>query len=380
MKVLHISDSYEGGGAEAVLRDTIKVCEELGYQNNIFVSDKKTNLISYVFSIKNYKQLLKKLNEFKPAIIHLHNYYHYLSPSILFAIKKYKKTVQCKVIFTAHDYHIICPNSGFQYFKNDKRYNFDCKVNNINLLCRFDHRTIYHSLLKVMQHLLCYKVLKLRDVFDVIISPSEFLKNTFINYGVIQPITVIRNPVAITKSERKYLLEDNCIHMVFVGRITPEKGLAEFINKINKETKEHMHLHIYGSGESLEMIKSLQCRKYFTISFHGFIDRSSLISEISKYHIFVLPSIWFENAPISIIEATAAGLPILVPNYGGLAEIAKETLLHYEFDYEKDNISELIKQASLLKGNNKLIHPENFSYTTYKLSINSLYTDNKFVD
>ncbi len=91
MKVLHISDSYEGGGAEAVLRDTIKVCEELGYQNEIFVSQGKTTIISYVFSIGYYEKLLEKLIDFKPDIVHLHNYYHYLSPSVLYALKKYKK-------------------------------------------------------------------------------------------------------------------------------------------------------------------------------------------------------------------------------------------------------------------------------------------------
>lgn len=380
MKVLHISDSYEGGGAEAVLRDTIKVSEELGYQNDIFTSDKKINLISYVYSIKNYKKLLKKLNEFKPNIIHLHNYYHYLSPSILLAIKKYKKMVKCKVIFTAHDYHIICPNSGFQYFKDNKRYNFDPIENNINLFFRFDHRTIFHSILKVSQHLLCYKLLNLRAVFDVIISPSEFLKSTLMNYGIKQPIKVIRNPVAITVGERKDLLEDSSIHIVFVGRLTPEKGLVEFINKINKETKESINLHIYGVGESLGLIKSLQCRQGFTISFHGFIDRNSLISEISKYHIFVLPSIWFENAPLSIIEAASAGLPIIVPNYGGLAEIAKEAMYHYEFDYAGDSISKFINQAFQLKGSNKLIHPEKYSYSTYKLSINNVYTEDILID
>ncbi|EOY4399452.1 TPA: glycosyltransferase [Klebsiella michiganensis] len=375
MKVLHISDSYEGGGAEAVLRDTITVSQELGYQNDTFVSREKTSIASYVYSFSCYNQLFQKLNDFKPDIIHLHNYYHYLSPSVLYALKKYKKYQRIKVIFTAHDYHIICPNSGFQYFKDGKRFNFDHNRKNLSLFKKFDHRSHAHSVLKIMQHFLCYRILKLNDVFDFIISPSNFMKSTLLNYGITKPIRVIRNPVCIINSERQFLLDDDSVHIVYVGRLTPEKGLVEFINKLNRETKEPIQLHLYGSGPSAEVIKSIKYRKDLKVIFHGFIDRNLLVTEISKYHMFVLPSIWLENAPVSIIEAAAAGLPVIVPNYGGLAEIAKETLYHYEFDYEDNDLSNIITQAAAMKGKNKLNDPNSFSYKTYKDSIRRLYTD-----
>lgn len=96
MKVLHVSDSYEGGGAEAVLRDTIKVSEELGYHNDIFISQEKTSITSYIFSRDYYVKFLQKLNDFKPDVVHLHNYYHYLSPSILYALKNIEEISKLK--------------------------------------------------------------------------------------------------------------------------------------------------------------------------------------------------------------------------------------------------------------------------------------------
>ncbi|MBX4510643.1 hypothetical protein CF032_29020 [Klebsiella oxytoca] len=226
-----------------------------------------------------------------------------------------------------------------------------------------------------MQHLLCYKFLNLTEVIDLIISPSHFMKTTLLNYDIAKPIKVIRNPVFIADVERQPLLKDDCIHIVYVGRLTPEKGLVEFIKKINKETKQVIHFHIYGAGESADAIKSLKCRKDLEVIFHGFIDRGTLITEISKYHIFVLPSIWLENAPVSIVEAAAAGLPIIVPNYGGLAEMAEESLYYYKFDFEGNDLSQVITQAAIMRGMNKLSNPNDFSYDVYKENIRKVYIE-----
>ncbi|HBY1083260.1 TPA: glycosyltransferase, partial [Klebsiella pneumoniae] len=102
-------------------------------------------------------------------------------------------------------------------------------------------------------------------------SPSHFMKSTLSNYGITKPISVIRNPVSIANTERQILLNDGSIHIVYVGRLTPEKGIVEFIKKVNHETTQVIHLHIYGAGESAEEIKSIKCREGFKILFHGFI-------------------------------------------------------------------------------------------------------------
>src|SRR5476651_1183202 len=121
--ILHVADSLNGGGAEAVFRDTIIATESLGYINHVYVSDGKTSFMSYIYSMKHKRLLLAELKKLKPDILHLQNFYHYLSPSVLAAIKIYKKNHKLHVVFTAHDYHLICPNSGFQYFEGGLRKN-----------------------------------------------------------------------------------------------------------------------------------------------------------------------------------------------------------------------------------------------------------------
>ncbi|MBL5824664.1 glycosyltransferase family 4 protein [Serratia fonticola] len=373
MKVLHISDKFEGGGAEAVFRDTLRISSELGFENHTLCSDGEVSVFSYIFSFKYFFKTVKILNDIKPDIIHIHNYYHFLTPSILCAIGKYKKKEKCKVIYTAHDYHLVCPNSGFQFFKNGERKSFDPKNNNIKLDLKFDHRSSAHSLLKKAQHIVNYRMLNSISAIDHIISPSYFLMNVFKAYGITKKISVIRNPVKFLPIDKINKNHCELVNLVFMGRLSAEKGIIEFINKINKESTKNIAFHLYGDGELKEEIKKMTIRDGVKIIQHGFRLRDDLIAEISKYDIFVLPSIWFENAPISIIEAAAAGLPVLVPNYGGMIEMANLTLYHYEYNYDSWGIDSLIDNALKHKGMNRVADENSLSYENYKNEIDALY-------
>lgn len=380
-KILHISETFEGGGAEAVFRDTLKISEKLGFTNEYFVSDGNVSAISYVFSFAQYFRLKKELTNYLPDVIHIHNYYHYLTPSILKAIEKYKNENKCKVIFTAHDYHLICPNSGLQYFENHHRYSFDSKKDSVTYGKKFDHRSWAHSTLKLLQFTLSYRFLKLQNIFDVIVSPSNFLRETFINYGVRNEIRVIRNPanfkqIEINK-EKKTKKDINDIDLVFIGRLSPEKGLLEFIDNINNKCTLSINLHIYGKGilEKDIDLKSRELRVGFNIIKHGFVDSSTILDVLTQYDIFVLPSVWYENAPLSIIEASIAGLPVVIPNSGGLLEMAQLTKHFFPYEYDEENFDTIMQKAFLFKGENGVLNEKLFSEDTYQKEILRLYTE-----
>lgn len=377
-KILHISETFEGGGAEAVFRDTLKISEKLGFTNDYFVSDGNISVFSYIFSLAQYFRLKNKLTNYLPDVIHIHNYYHYLTPSILKAIEEYKNKNKCKVIFTAHDYHLICPNSGLQYFENKHRYNFDSKKDNISFRKKFDHRSWVHSTLKLLQFSVSYRLLKLQNTFDVIVSPSNFLRETFINYGVTSEIRIVRNPASFKEIKvNKGINQTKDINLVFVGRLSPEKGVLEFIDNINNKCTLSINLHIYGKGvlESDIDLKKKGLRPGFEIIKHGFVDSSTILDAISQHDIFVLPSIWYENAPLSIVEASIAGLPVVIPNSGGLLEMAQLTKHFFPYEYDEKNFDTLIQKALLFKGKNGVLNKELFSEATYQKEIFRLYTE-----
>lgn len=388
LKILHLADQYEGGGAESVFRDTIKISEQLNFINKVIFSNSKTNPISYVFSIKYFIITMYNILKFKPNVIHLHNYYHFLSPSILIAIKAARLcSFKFKVIFTAHDYHLICPNSGFQYFTKTGRKNFNYKEKNMSYSYVFDERSYLHSLLKKIQHFLNYKILLAQNVIDVIVSPSYFLKEVFEIYGVKQKIHVIRNPIDLAKKvidenaivEPEFYTETNSnnpIRIVFIGRVTPEKGLKKFVTLLEKNIDKFYEIHIFGVGEELADIINRKINSdKLTIITHGFVPREELPTLIKNYDLFVLPSLWVENAPISVIEAAKQGLPVLVPDYGGLKEMAELTEFFFFFDLDNPyTLSSVIDMAITKRKQNKIIDEEIFSRDIYKEKIKEIYT------
>lgn len=374
MNVLLLSDSYEGGGAEAVFRDTLKASSEAGFLTEYFVPEQKTNALSYIFSFHNYRRLKQRLAMFRPDIVHLHNYYHFLSPSVLLAIREYKSRHACRVIYTAHDFHLLCPNSGFQHFLHGERKNFSTGYNDMRLSCVFDHRSRLHSLLKVLQHVMAYRWLHLREVLDIIITPSEFLKSVMRRYGITAPIEVVRNPVTMPNVLRAEAAKGSTLHLVYAGRLSPEKGLEEFLHKLNMQTTQNIVFHIYGEGELSGQLERIPCRRGLSVVLHGRVERNQVMEEIARYDVFVLPSVWYENAPVSLAEAASAGVPLLVPYYGGLLEMARESRHYFTFDYEDDeDLTELLHCAAQFRGKNSLVSAGQFSSENYRKRIEAIY-------
>ena len=381
-KILFISDYLVAGGAENVLNITMELLKK-DYYIDIFYGSKEKKLpnnpCSYIFSLKFKNQLLKKLIDYKPNIIILFNYYHLLSPSILYAIKQYKKKNKVKVIMSVHDFHILSPNSGFYYYKW-----FSKKLINLNrnpslkdmFLYKWDERGVVYNYLKLFQWIFNYKILKLHNVIDVFMSPSEFLAS-FLKEK-FNRVYMVRNPLfndnQMIESIEYSQKDSKNIQLVYFGRVSYEKGLFEFINKL-KDIDLDYTFSIIGKGDENYLNKLQQLinknKLENRIIFLGYKRYDELLKILNKYDIFVLPSLWYENAPLSLVEASMNGLKLLTMNYGGMKEIAKicGNCCLLDKDYNSMDIKKCIinlrnKQFAF---NNKII--ELFSYINYQKNV-----------
>jgi glycosyltransferase involved in cell wall biosynthesis len=378
-KILFISDYLIAGGAENVLNITIDILKDK-YDIALFYGSKEKKLpnnpFSYIYSLKFKYKLMNKLLDYKPDIIILFNYYHLLSPSILSAIRKYKEQNKVKVIMSVHDFHILAPNSGFYYYKW-----FSKKLITLNknpslkdlILYKWDERGVIYSYLKVLQWIFNYKILKLQNVIDIFISPSEFLG--FFLKKEFKNVHIIRNPLFKnnTSMKQKWHLKNTSktIKLVYFGRISYEKGLYEFLMKM-RNVKIDYTFTIIGNGNKDYISKLKNFIKQNSleqkIKFLGYKPYNELLKSIYNYDIFVLPSILCENAPLSLIEASISGLKLLTMNYGGMKEIAQICGNYYLLDknYDVKNLENalinLTKEQFIL--NNKI--KELFSYTNYQ--------------
>ncbi len=152
---------------------------------------------------------------------------------------------------------------------------------------------------------------------------------------------VIRNPISSdfkVQAREKTGNGNKEIRLVYVGRIASEKGtdlLLEMLASIKNEIS--FHLDIYGTGPLSGEINPMATRFGLTemVTYHGFKPFGGIQEAFAGYDAFIMSSIWYENAPLSIVEAAMNGLKIIVPGMGGMKELAE--LCGNAFLYELGN-------------------------------------------
>jgi glycosyltransferase involved in cell wall biosynthesis len=341
LKVLHIHSYDNKGGAETVFQITRKIQETenfSGYINSGHSNEssdigfrsweddnKFTGTINYVFSRHNYL-VLKRFLELTPVdIIHIHGFFSSLSPSILLAIKKIKKTQKLKVIQTLHDFHLVCPNAGlYNYSKNElceRCVGKKVKLSIFTMNC--DRRGFIHSFIKGIRSFLANNIFKHRDIIDYFICPSEFMKTKLLEDG-IDPgkIAVIRNPIVIkdfvTGAEKKNII-------CYFGRFSKEKNLEFLINVFSlwkEKRKNDFRLLLIGEGEEEKNLRELASTSSARtdIIFKEFMPHDKLEETLREVKYLSLTSNCYENAPMTIIEALSLNIISIAPNIGGMKE------------------------------------------------------------
>ncbi len=373
LNILHLNSRDFRGGSETVFNITRKnpFCE------NNYSGYYKTNLssggmpdvqfdswehesrikgaIHYIYSRKNYEELLKFVRSRKIDVIHFHDLFSSLSVSVYAALKLIKKNSTIKIIQTVHDYNLVCPNSTlFNYSRNsicEKCIGKKIKADIIFRNC--DRRGWFHSALKGIRSILAENIYSNKEIVDLYIAPSNFIKEKMMMDGISEDkIILLRNPIqksAIEFSECR----ENII--CYFGRLSKEKNteflLDTFIAWKNK-TKNNYKFLIIGEGESESRLNDIAAKSEWAndVLFKPFLAHSDLMNEIKTAKYFTMASIWYENAPMVILEAVSAGLIPLVPDMGGMRETAAD-LLECGAVYAPNNSANWIRKIIDLEEN-----------------------------
>ncbi len=360
MNILIISDFLYGGGAEVVFREMRDALLSFGHIVDTYWGAEKPKLmkspIKYIYNTDTLSNLSIIFEKKIYDVVIVLNYASCLSPSVWAIIGKYKKIQNYKVLYNAHDAHLICPNSGLNYFKNDKMFRFNAyKGISSFMFKRLDHRGILFSELKKLQWLLAFRVLRSFKIIDLILVPSNFLKDRInLMYPKIE-IKLLRNPCLDTvdnqQQEFEQIGDSKCINMIFIGRISQEKGILPFIEGISKINDDFL-FDIYGTGPEEKKIQNLidNLNLGAKIKLRGYHEHSEIIKIIGKYDVLILPSIMCENAPMSIVEAANHNLFILSMNYGGMKDISEAVGNDVLIDsYNPDEIKTAMNQIRHMK-------------------------------
>ena len=266
-----------------------------------------------IYSREAKKKIMQVIDDFKPDIVHMNNINFQLTPSIIYGIKK--KGV--KLVQTVHDYQMICPNHLLYNFDKNTPCEKCVKGSHINCIKnKCIHNSTVKSILGVIEAKL-YSLLKTYKKVDLFVCPSNFLENKLLSAkgyykGKTKTIHNFIDKEKFSNTDRK---EDS--YIVFIGRLSKEKGI-EYIAKTAKLLGEYTFV-IAGSGPDEGMLKDID-----NIKLAGFVTGNDLTELMGNAKLLLLPSVCYENCPLSILEAHSMGVPVVTMNSGGMAELVKD--------------------------------------------------------
>jgi glycosyltransferase involved in cell wall biosynthesis len=363
MKILQVNKFlYPKGGAETYLLALIKLLEKsgqevvcFGQKNNrnlprpeesYFIDEldlsqpKLATLLGWprIFWSFRAKRLITELiKETKPDIVHLHNIYHQLSPSILPAIKR----AGIPIIMTVHDFKLITPNYTLRADGTNPPHKGSRLIQTI-----LNAEFTFHKLGRFYERYV-----------DVFIAPSQFVKDRLVEAGLpadkIQILPHFLGEEFLTAVNKKSVRKDR--YLLAYGRLDESKGFADLIEAFSTLRISGLKLKIAGAGPEEAQLKKL-IRKLTlqnTVELVGQKSKKDLAELIKNSTLIVNPSKVHETFGLAVLEAMALGKAVVASRTGAIPELindGKNGLL-----FEAGDIGDLQEQLLKLLSDEKLL-------------------------
>ncbi len=285
------------------------------------------NMLYSLEAKRKFQQIIQETN---PHIVHLNNFAHQISPSILHVLKKNS----IPSVMTMRDYKLVCPIysmllKGRPCQQCAKGKYYKCFVNK----CSKD--SYLKSFLNTAEMYLHHTILNLYDLIDVFISPSRFLKAKLLEMGFKRDI--VHLPNFVLAPQQSPACEPDRKTICYVGRLSHEKGIFTLIQAVKGIDA---NLKIIGDGPLKDSaVREVNNRQIDNVRFLGHVSGHALRAEIASSLVCVLPSECYENNPRTIIEAFCLARPVIGARIGGIPELVKDGQTGLTF--EPGNIAEL---------------------------------------
>jgi glycosyltransferase involved in cell wall biosynthesis len=275
--------------------------------------------IKAVYSFEARRKLARLIDRSSPDVCHAHNVYHHLSPSILSLV--HRRSIP--LVMTLHDLKIACP--AYSMLSHDGICE---RCRDGRLYQVVTHRCMKGSLALsalVMLESYLHRLLGsyLRNV-DRFLVPSRFYLTKLVEWGFpAGRFEYVPNFVAADSFQACYAPGTR---FVYFGRISREKGIATLIRAAARAS---VGIDVIGSGPAEAELKALAAGQ--DVRFLGFMGGAKLAAAVSSARAVVVPSEWYENAPLAVLEGAALGKPLLVARIGGLPELVAENESGWSF-------------------------------------------------
>ncbi|WP_119155418.1 glycosyltransferase [Caldimonas tepidiphila] len=326
MRIVVAHNAYQKrGGEDAVAEAEIELLRAGGHEVRVFGrhndevagQGRVTLAVQTLWSRRTSEELRRLLEEFRPDVVHAHNTFPLISPSLYWAAD----AARVPVVQTLHNFRLLCPQA---MFLREGRVCEDCLG---NVPWRGVLRGCYRG--SVAQSAVLGSSVVLHRAAGTwahkvarYIALNNFCRDKFVQGGLPPGrIRVKPNFVALDARPQWEHREGG----LFVGRLSPEKGLGVLADAAAELPR--VALTVVGDGKLAP-----QARAAFGPHWLGFRPPAEVMERMQRALYLVVPSLWYENFPRTIVEAFACGLPVIASRIGALAEIVRDGRTGLLFD------------------------------------------------
>jgi len=378
MKILLINNQhYLMGGAHRVYLNTGQLLEDNGHDVAYFstfedktldskykdyfvpsIDFKKLRLAQkikvfpyFLYNKKIYKAVTRIVHDFKPDIAHVHLFYGGLTVSLLKALKDNN----VPIVHSVHDYKLICPAYTFLDSKNNICEK--CK-NGFFINCtlrRCSKGSFFNSLVFTIEAYYWkwkYNPAKLIDHF---IFVSKFIRDKHIEFNKVYEN---KNSVLYNFNKSDIVVNKTIYgdYLFYFGRLSHEKGLRTLLKAVSET---NVKLIIAGTGP-LEFIVKDFASNNSNINYVGFKNGNELNNLILNSSYVVVPSEWYENNPMTIVESFSLKKAVIGARIGGIPELVHENKTGFLFKAgSEDDLKRAINKAVNIKEEDYICMSEN---------------------
>lgn len=296
--------------------------------------------LNILYSLEARAKIGSLISKVKPDLVHLNNFAHQISPSILDVMKREK----IPVVMTMRDYKLVCP--AYQMLADGKPCE-RCKGRKYYFcfLKRCTKKSAAKSMVNAVEMYLHHMILHIYDKIDFYISPSQFMRDMVREMGFKGEVRHLPNFIHADSFRPSYAWENG--NIVYFGRLSNEKGLGTLIEASKGLDVE---VKIIGDGPLRNsLIFRVKNEKIKNVKFLGYKIGEELHRELRKSMFAVLPSECYENNPRSVMEAFALGKPVIGSRIGGIPELVRDGETGLTF--EPGNVENLREKIKYLKEN-----------------------------
>lgn len=295
--------------------------QEIEFGHHYGVLDQVKMIPKVVYSFEARKKLAALLHEVDPDICHVHNIYHHMSPAVLGLLRQRG----VPTVMTLHDLKIACP--AYKMLTHDGICE-RCKGGHLFNVVK--HRCVKGSLalsslvyLESRLHRLLQTYSKSVDRFVV---PSIFFRDKLTEWG-IDPTRMVHIPNFIDPSQYEFRTRTSN-YFLYLGRLVAEKGVRTLISAAKQAS---VTVKIAGTGPEENSLRGYAESIGADVEFLGYVSGTRLKGILSDALALVIPSEWYENAPVSVLEAYATGVPVIGSKIGGIPELVRPHETGYMF-------------------------------------------------